>query len=72
MARKKAAADLVAVGVDGVIVAAVLPTQRPFPHPQCHVPMTVVGMTPRSAVVTYQQRTAGPEPLYATAARVAA
>ena len=46
MARKKAAADLVAVGVDGVIVAAVLPTQRPFPHPQCHVPMTVIGMTP--------------------------
>ena len=35
-----------------VIEAAVVPTLRPFLCPHCHVPMTVVGMTPRSAVVT--------------------
>lgn len=35
-----------------VIAAAVVPTPKPFLCPHCRVPMTAVGMTPRSAVVT--------------------
>ena len=35
-----------------VIQAAAPKTPRPFLCPHCHVPMTVVGMTPRSAATT--------------------
>ena len=35
-----------------VVQAAALRTSRPFLCPHCHVPMRLIGMTPRSAVVT--------------------
>ena len=35
-----------------VIAASVVPTPKPFLCPYCRVPMMVVGMTPRAAVVT--------------------
>ena len=34
------------------VQVAALRTPRPFLCPHCHVPMTVVGMTPRSAATT--------------------